>query len=420
MNLGRTLSNGALGVKGDVGKWKYDVSSVAGRNTFAFDIANSANVTLGAASPRAFYAGTLGFTQSTTNVDLSRELQIGLRKPLQLATGAAVRYERYDIAAGDPDSFRDGGVRVLDGPNVGRQGAVGSQVSPGFRPTDAGAHSRRNVGAYVEASNDITDRWLLSIAARAENYGDFGSTATGKIATRLSVLDRFKLRGAVSTGFRAPSLHQQWFSSTATNFINGQPFDIRTLPVTDPIARALGAEDLKPENSVNWSGGFAIEPSKNFSFTADYYNIFISDRVVYSENFTGAQVSALCASQRLSGVSGGRYFTNAINTRTEGADFVANYRVAVGSLGFMRLTGAYNTTENRVTYVKPTPTALSSQSEALFGRVERGRIEVGQPRSNVIWMSIPTSARRSRTTAASSRTAVAARSASTVAMSTRG
>jgi len=376
--------SGTLGVKGDVGQWKYDVSSVAGRNTFAFDITNSANVTLGAASPRDFYAGTLGFTQSTTNVDFSRELGIGLRKPLQLATGAELRYERYDIAAGDPDSYRDGGVRILDGPNVGRQGAVGSQVFPGFRPTDAGAHSRSNVGAYIEASNDITDRWLLSIAARAENYSDFGSTATGKVATRFSLLDQLKLRGALSTGFRAPSLHQQWFSSTATNFINGQPFDVRTLPVSDPIARALGAEDLKPENSVNWSGGFALEPSKNFSFTADYYNIFISDRIVFSENFTGAQVSALLASKGLSGVSGGRYFTNAINTRTQGADFVANYGQNLGSLGFLRLTGAYNTTENKVTYVKPTPTALSSQSEALFGRVERGRIEVGQPRSNIM------------------------------------
>lgn len=376
--------SGSLGMKGTAKSWNYDLSTAAGRNTFAFDIVNSANVTIGAVSPTKFYAGQLGFTQSTTNLDLSRDFDAGLRRPLQIATGVEFRYENYGIKAGDPDSYRDGGVRILDGPNQGKQGALGSQVFPGFRPNDAGAHNRNNVGVYIEASNDITERWLLSAAGRAENYSDFGGTATGKIATRFSLLEQLKLRGAFSTGFRAPSLHQQWFSSTATNFINGTPFDVRTFPVTDPIARVLGSEELKPEQSVNWSGGFAVEPTRNLSFTADYYNIFISDRIVFSENFTGAQVTALLQANGLSGVSGGRYFTNAINTRTQGADFVANFGTDVGALGFLRVTGAYNVTENKVTYVKPTPAALNTQGEALFGRVERGRIEVGQPRSNIM------------------------------------
>jgi len=116
-----------------------------------------------------------------------------------------------------------------------------------------------------------------------------------------------------------------------------------------------------------------------------YYNIFISDRVVFSKNFTGAQVTALLAANGLSGVSGGRYFTNAINTRTQGADFVANYGLQLGAVGFVRLTGAYNVTETKVTYVKPTPAALNTKKEALFGRVERGRIELDQPRSNVMF-----------------------------------
>ena len=376
--------SGTVGTKGTVSKWKYDLSTVAGRNTFEFIIDNTANVTLGAASPRTVTAGQLGFTQSTTNADFNREFDIGLATPLRFATGAEFRYESYDITAGAPDSYRDGGTRILDGPNVGRQGAVGTQVFPGFRPTDAATHTRSNVGAWVEAENDLTKRWLLSVAARAENYSDFGGTANGKVATRISLHEKFKLRGALSTGFRAPSLHQQWFSSTATNFVNGVPFDVRTLPVSDPIAKVLGAEELTAEKSVNWSGGFAIEPTRNFSITADYYNIFIADRIVFSENFTGAQVTALLAANGLTGVQGGRYFTNAINTRTQGADIVANYGLQVGALGFLRLTSAYNTTENRVTRVKATPAALSSQSESLFGRVERGRIEVGQPRSNLV------------------------------------
>jgi len=394
--------SGTVGVKGNVSKWKYDLSTVAGRNSFEFIIDNTNNVTLGAQSPRTLNAGKLGFLQSTTNADFNREFDIGLRNPLRLATGAEFRYESYDITAGTPDSYRDGSVRILDGPNVGRQGAVGAQVFPGFRPTDAATHTRSNVGLWVEAENDITSRWLVSLAARGENYSDFGGTGTGKFATRLSLTDKFKLRGALSTGFRAPSLHQQWFSSTATNFINGTPFDVRTLPVSDPIAQALGAKKLTPEKSVNWSGGFAIEPTRNLSITADYYNIFIADRIVFSENFTGAQVTALLAAKGLTGVQGGRYFTNAINTRTQGADVVINYGFQAADLGFVRLTSAYNTTENRVTSVKATPTELSSQQENLFGRVERARIELGQPRSNLVlsanitrkWLSLTARSQR--------------------------
>ncbi len=107
--------SGTLGLKGDLGGWGYDVSTVIGRNSFAFDITNSANVTLGAQSPQQFYAGQLGFTQSTTNVDFTRDFNVGLRKPLQIATGAEFRYESYDITDGAPDSNRNGGVRIIGG-----------------------------------------------------------------------------------------------------------------------------------------------------------------------------------------------------------------------------------------------------------------------------------------------------------------
>ncbi len=383
--IATTIWDGSAGagVKGELGAWNYDVSSTLGRNSFNFNVKNSNNVTLGNSSPTEFNAGTLSFLQSTTNLDLTREANIGLPNPLRIGTGAEFRYERYGIEEGEPDSYRDGGVRILDGPTAGAQGAVGAQVFPGFRPTDAGQHGRSSVGLYVDVENDLTDRWLLAVAGRFENYSDFGTATTGKVATRFKLSDRISLRGATSTGFRAPSLHQQWFSSTATNFINGVPFEVRTLPVTDPIARALGAKDLTPERSVNFSGGFAVDATKDLSFTADYYNIFISDRVVFSENFTGTAATAVLASKGLTGVSGGRFFTNAINTRTQGVEVVGNYGVLFGST-FARFTAAYNFNENTVTRVASTPPALSSLQEALFGRVERGRIEIGQPKSNVI------------------------------------
>lgn len=374
--------SGTVGVKGDAKGWKYDLSAVYGGNRFGFNVKNSLNTSMGAQSPTSFDAGALGFRQFTTNLDLNREYNPG--RPVRVGIGAEFRNDAFEITAGEPNSYKDGGVKILDGPNAGKQPAIGSQVFPGFRPSDAGTHSRSNVAAYTDIESDMTDAWLLSGAARVERYSDFGSTATGKLATRLKVAKGFNLRGAVSTGFRAPSLHQSFFSSTATNFINGVPFEVRTFPVSDPFARALGAKDLKPEKSTNVSAGFAAEPTKNLSFTVDYYLITIKDRIVFSENFTGAQVNALLASKGLTGVTGGRFFTNAIDTRTRGLDVVVNYGLDLGGAGTVRLTGGYNGTSNEVTRVTPTPPELSTQSEALFGRVERGRLEVGQPKNNIL------------------------------------
>lgn len=374
--------SGTVGIKGSAGKWKYDLSAVYGGNSFGFTVKNSLNTSMGAASPTSFDAGELAFRQVTTNLDLNREYNPG--RPVRVGVGAEFRNDAYEITAGEPNSYKDGGVKILDGPNAGKQPAIGSQVFPGFRPSDAGTHTRSNLAGYADVESDITDRWLVSGAARAENYSDFGSTTTGKIATRLKVANGFNLRGAASTGFRAPSLHQSYFSSTATNFINGVPFDVRTFPVNDPIARVLGSKDLKPEKSQNISAGFAAQPSKNLSFTVDYYQIVIKDRIVFSDNFIGAQVNALLASKGLTGVSGGRYFTNAIDTKTHGIDVVANFGLDLKSAGMLRLTGGYNGTSNEVTRVSATPPELSTQSEALFGRVERGRIEVGQPKNNIL------------------------------------
>lgn len=379
-----TSFDGSLGagIKGRASGWDWDLGSVYGSNQLSYEVANSLNASMGTASPRRFDAGKLQFSQWTTNLDLHRALKTEI--PTRIGVGAEFRMDMFQITAGEPASYIAGGVNIIDGPNAGKPAAPGSQVFPGFKPGDAGSHSRNNTGAYVDLESDVTKEWLVGLAGRAENYSDFGSTANGKFSTRYSVAKGFNLRGAVSTGFRAPSLHQEYFSATSTNFINGAPFDIRTFPVKDPIARLLGATDLKPEKSVNFSGGVALEPAKNLSLTADYYYITIKDRIVFSDNFIGAQVTQLLTSNGYNGVQGGRYFTNAISTKTQGVDVVVNYGLDLSDAGFARLTAGYNNTMNQVTNVIPTPPQLSTQSEALFGRVERGRIEVGQPRDNLI------------------------------------
>ncbi|MBL8980719.1 MAG: TonB-dependent receptor, partial [Gemmatimonadetes bacterium] len=216
------------------------------------------------------------------------------------------------------------------------------------------------------------------------NYSDFGSATTGKIASRFELTPTVALRGALATGFRAPSLTQSWFSSTATNFTGTPPVAVenKTFPVGTTVASLLGASDLEAETSVNVSYGLTWSPTKTFTLSTDFYRIDVDDRVVLTGNMINATTRALLASNGFSGVGGARYFTNAIDTRTDGLDIVLNYGVALTRNNTLRLGMAYNNNITRVTHVKPTPAALSTLGEALFDRVERVRYERGQPRSN--------------------------------------
>jgi iron complex outermembrane receptor protein len=374
----------SAGVHGDAGGWDWALGTVYGRNGFQFSIDNSANVSLGNASKTSFDAGTLVSGQSTTTLDLHRELRALGNRPLRIALGAEFRADQYEIKAGEQDSWRDGGVHVLDasGKATDRAAPAGAQVFPGFRPGDAGNHGRSNSAGYVDLETDLTSKLLVGVAGRAEHYSDFGSTSTGKIDARYNVTKGLAIRAAASTGFRAPSLGQEFFSSTATNFIAGVPFDIRTFPVDTKEARLLGARPLVPERSVNVSAGLAAQPVRGLGFTADYYRITIDKRIVLSDNFTGAAVQKLFTDAGLTGVSGGRFFSNAIDTRSNGVDLVANYDVSVGARGLVRLTSGYNHNTVKVTRVDSTPPELRAFQENLFGRVERTRIEKGNPRDN--------------------------------------
>jgi len=373
----------AAGVKGETDGWKWDLSSVYGRNSFAFGVENSANVSIGNSSKTKFDAGELRFGQSTTTLDVFRQVNAPWNGPIRVALGGEFRADRYEIAAGEPDSYRDGGVFVLDslGQPTSRK-VLGAQVFPGFRPSDAGSHGRTNGAVYLDLESDITPSFLLGVAGRFENYSDFGSTSTGKVATRVQLLKGFALRGAASTGFRAPSLGQEFFSSTATNFVAGQAFDIRTFPVVSPAARLLGARDLEPERSVNLSAGIAMEPVDGLAITTDFYRIDIDKRIVLTDNFTGTAVQTLFTNAGVTGVNGGRFFSNAIDTRSNGVDVVANYSLKVGASGLLRLTSGYNHSEVKVTRADTATPTLTAVTEVLFGRVERTRIERGNPRDN--------------------------------------
>ena len=386
--------SGAVGLKGVASGWNWDLGTVYGRDQFGFTIKNTANVSLGPTSPTQFDAGKLRFGQSTTSLDINRDFKPNdvVMFPVNVAAGAEFRADRYEIVAGEYASWVNGGAKVIDqnGNVTTRAGAPGSQVFPGFKgdsggkTNDAGSHTRNNKALYLDLSSDVTPRVLFDVAGRYENYSDFGSTTTMKFATRLKASDAISLRGAASTGFRAPSLMQEFFSSTATNFVGGVPFDIKTFPASSREAQALGARPLTAERSSNYSLGLAAEPVSALSFTFDYYYIEIDNRIVLSNNFTGAAAVAALANIGITGVSGGRYFTNAIDTRTHGFDAIANYGLDFSNSSVLRLTAAYNHNRTRVTRVDDLPANLAGLRASLFDRVEQGRIEEGNPENNLI------------------------------------
>ncbi|MBP6751180.1 MAG: TonB-dependent receptor, partial [Xanthomonadaceae bacterium] len=219
------------------------------------------------------------------------------------------------------------------------------------------------------------------LAVRAEDYSDFGDTTSGKLSARYAFSDAVALRGTVSTGFRAPSLQQQFFRSTATNFIGGVPFDIRTFRVNDPAAVALGAESLKAEESKNLSLGLVLQPIENLYITVDAYQIEIDDRIMLSENLTSTAVRTFLNTTVDPSLGGGRYFTNAIDTKTKGIDLIGTYRWDIGD-GRLDLTAGYNYNKTTVERIAPNPARLAAidPTAVRIGRVEVGRLTVGAPR----------------------------------------
>ena len=375
-------ASGTAGVRGVARGWFWDASGQYGYNSFDFNVSNSLNISLGPSIPpnqTEFYSGSLIFSQFVGNLDFSRQLGTGLAGPLNVAVGAEYRRENYEILAGEPNSYLDGGFAN----QFGGRAVPGAQVFPGFRPSNEVDTGRNSVAVYADLEADVLDPLRLGLAGRVERYSDFGSTADGKLTARLRVHRRAVVRGAVSSGFRAPALAQSYFSAISTNFlaVGGQlvPFEVGTFPVSSPQARILGAADLKPEQSVHVSAGVVLNPTEALEVTADVYRVDIDDRIVISGNFTGGRITELLLPL---GATGARFFTNAIDTKTVGFDLNASYRIPLDAAGDLLLSAAYNTTDNDIVRVADTPAPLAGFEQVLFDRIERRRVECGQPRNN--------------------------------------
>jgi len=382
-----------LGARGQAAGWRWDLSGQYGRNRVDFLITNTLNRSLGPTSPTKFDSGGLTYGQSLFNLDLSRDLALGFAAKTTLAVGAEYRREAFDIRPGEPGSFANG---TFGGP-------PGAQVFPGFQPVIGGQrvdkeHKRNNKSLYAEIDSDISDKFNLQLALRYEDYSDFGSDINWKAAARFEPTEGLALRASASTGFRAPSLQQQFYAAQATNNVGGVLLDAVTLPVNNPVAQALGASPLDAEQSKNYSGGLVLSMIRRLNVTLDIYQIAIKDRILVTDNLGATRNSAgdpsgsnpgFAIAQILNDagfrtVNGARFFINGIDTRTRGLDLVTTYRVPLGDLGRLNLTAGYNRNKTKITRNAAVPGALSNVPNlVLFGRLEAQRIVRGQPRSKI-------------------------------------
>jgi iron complex outermembrane receptor protein len=364
------------GLRGEVAGWKWDASYNYGYNRIDFHTRNTLNVSLGADSPTSFYDGALETTQNIGNLDFSRGFDWGLAYPVNVAFGVEYRNEKWNQSPGELGSYYQSGTL-----------AGGAQGFGGYSPSVSGHYSRDSYALYADLEADFTDKFSAGLAGRWEDYDDFGSETSGKLSARYAFTDRVALRATAATGFRAPSLAQQYFQTTSTTFLAGDPnpYEIRTFPASSATAQALGAEPLKPETSTSYSAGLVLQPLDALYLTIDAYQIEVDDRIVLSSNLTGTAVQRFLEAQGIYGVNGGRYFTNAIDTRSRGVDVVGSYRWQLAASSF-DLTASYSYAKTEVTHVAPNPAELTANGLNLerIDRTERGRIEEGFPRDKFL------------------------------------
>jgi iron complex outermembrane recepter protein len=369
--------SGAGGVRGVVSGWSYDLGAELGHNNFDYDITNTNNASLGpclvtpcAPGPDGvlgtaddpgipnqteFFAGRVLREELVTGLNVARPLEVGLPGPLNVAFGATFRRERYAIREGELASYIHGFHLDQDSADVA---PAGSSVFPGFTPADATDDHRTNVGVYADAETNLSRKFLVNLAGRFESYSDFGDQLSGKAAVRFQPSSRLTLRAAVGTGFRAPGLSQVLFGKVTTNVIAGEFIDFGIFPASNPASAALGAVPLKEETSVNFSGGLAITPQDNITITADYFHIEIDDRILLGATFDDSVTVELLSAAGFGTIAGVQYFTNGLDTRTQGVDLTANWRLPAGRSGTLDLNGSMNWTKNEITRVDPLPQVL--------------------------------------------------------------
>ncbi|WP_394762417.1 TonB-dependent receptor plug domain-containing protein [Phenylobacterium sp.] len=371
------------GIKGKAGDWNWDLSTTYGRDKNEISTLSSANASLFIdthTTPVNFFDGAFVSTEWTTNLDVSRTFDVGMASPLNVAFGAETRRETYAISTGDPASiYKEGG-----------------QSYPGFQPTDAASHSRNNYAGYVDFALEPIANLKIDLAGRYEHYSDFGETTVGKLTGRYDFNPMIAVRGTISTGFRAPTLAEEFYSAT-----NVAPtFAVVNLPPNSAAAHLAGFRNLTPEKSNNYSLGFVAHPAERLQITVDAYQIEIRDRIVNTGTLLGLVGTSVVSQGVLNSIRahgnildpsvsyvGIAVFTNGANTRTRGAELTASYASDFGDMGHVDWSAAANFNETKITKLQPLPAQVVSAAfsqTSILSPTAYSTLTTGSPKQKVV------------------------------------
>ena len=350
----RSLS---FGIKTTIKGWNADLNATLGNNRFEYNVENTLNASLGVKSPTKFYAGGFALSQNMIGAHFNKAFKVA--NGLNVAWGTEYRQDQYKIFAGELGSYKQ---------YAGSSAPGGSQGFPGFQPSNETLAQRTNWGAYADGELDVTKSWLLSGAVRVENYSDFGWTTNFKVASRLKLSNKISVRGSISSGFRAPSLPQINFANTFTNVVSGVISEIVIAPNTSELAKTVGIPALKQETSINTSFGFTAKPIRNLTLTVDGYSVNIKDRVVLTGLFDQND-DMIGSILQASNIESAQFFTNAVNTKTNGFDAIITYEHKLGA-GRLSYTLAGNFNQQEIKKVKTAP-LLAGKEDIYYGRREQ-------------------------------------------------
>lgn len=389
------------GLKGKLGTWNFDASETFSGNSYKYLVSNSVNYTqayLSGATPQnlqtSFNSGKTRTNEAIFNFDLSKHHSV--LQGLNTALGTEYRVDNYSITAGELNSYADLTNLNNSTTNNTLAGIAGAQVFAGFIPSNAGSWYRTSLAFYTDNELDITKNWLVTAALRFENFSDFGSTWNYKFSTRYKLTDWLSIRGATSTGFRAPSLQQEHYSKVTTQFVNvsGQlvPVQAGTFTNDSKIAQILGIPQLKQETSTSYSLGATAKIAKGLDVTVDAYQIDISNRIILSNTFNGGTNAALTTALNNAGAATASVFANAIDTRSRGIEGVISYTKSWGKQS-INLSFAHSSIENKVKrdangniIIHGSDVLISSgQLAKYFNRADQSRIETYSPKTKDIF-----------------------------------
>lgn len=369
-----------LGLTSTYNEWNFDISSTLGKNRIDYFIINSFNQSFAGASPSDFYNGAHEFSHIVNNVNISRSFKPEALEAITIGFGAEHRTENFVTEAGEFASYGDGQSPDAQGSRTG------SESFPGFTPENESNNYRNNLGVYSELTADFTSSFLVGGALRYENYSDFGENVSWKLNTRLKA-GKASVRASLSNGFRAPALHQIYYTAVTTTLTQNGVVQNGILDNQNPALRALGVPELQPETSLNIGAGVTYRINDNIGLTADVYQVTLDDRIVLSGQVTATGDPQSPIDQVLNnvGVGSAGFFLNAVDTKTQGLDIVVSFDNI--SLGSGTLEGNVSANFNKTTVeaiTLPRFIADNGLQDNVFSREDVSRMETWRPRQKVI------------------------------------